>query len=427
VRTVVGGCLAALVAADALGRDGAEVELLLPARGVGGGFAPLRREGRELELGVRLLELEYEGVGTPPPLAEYAPGGHRPFVRRIAAWAHELLGERLVRTEDPLMLAGGRLGRDLLFATDPLALRDVLTAHEREAAAAQAGAAALRLGPSGLTPGDLTRTDLERASRAMHGELVHRRLIAPYVDKLVPGGASAVVAALRRKAWVPLLWPRTVAEACGDGEVGFRPHRPFWRVDGAGGVIGALLERLRALPRVRIVEGVTLQAARPTSRGVALCLDGAADRVVARPVLGVPLPCYTPARATSTIAWVTGVHDVPALVNVVDPELPVARLSGRDGVLTCELRHDAGTEDVLPGIVRTLDACGIGHDGPELVTALSAPTFALPTPANVAAHAAARWRLERLAAEVVGGAAGFDADSFNEQVVQGLRAAEALR
>ena len=46
-----------------------------------------------------------------------------------------------------------------------------------------------------------------------------------------------------------------------------------------------------------------------------------------------------------------------------------------------------------------------------------------------AAFAAARARLmeARLDAEVVGGAAAFGADSFNEQVIQGLRAEEATR
>lgn len=411
---VAGGCVAALVAADALGRKGRPVELLLPARGVGGGFAPMRRGGHELELGVRLLELDYEGVGEPPPLEAYVPGDHRPFVRRIAEWAHELLGDRLREVPAPRMLSGGRDCRDLLFATDPLALRDALPGPDRSAAATQAAGARARLGDAGLDEAALAATDLESASRAMHGRVVHERLIGPYVDKLLPGGAAGVVAALRRKAWVPLLWPRTVAEACGQGPVAFVPHRPFHAVDGPGGVIGALLDRLRSLPSVTIREGDL-----PT-------LDEL--REARRPVIGLPPPGYSPQRARTAIAWVTGT-EIPPLINIVDPELDVVRLSGRDGVLTCELRHNTDVEDhgaVLGSVRAALDACGLAHRELGLVAALAAPTFALPTRANALAFDRARITFDGLDAEVVGGACGFGADSFNEQVVQGLRAAEAI-
>ncbi len=71
--TVVGGSIAALVAADAAARAGRSVDLLLPARGVGGGFRPLEVDGRRLDLGVRLLELDREDAGPPPDLAAYRP------------------------------------------------------------------------------------------------------------------------------------------------------------------------------------------------------------------------------------------------------------------------------------------------------------------------------------------------------------------
>jgi hypothetical protein len=68
---VAGGTVAALVAADAAAAAGAAVELLLPHRNVGGGFAPLRLGERRLDRGLRALELRYEGTGDPPPLEDY--------------------------------------------------------------------------------------------------------------------------------------------------------------------------------------------------------------------------------------------------------------------------------------------------------------------------------------------------------------------
>src|SRR4051794_32818078 len=97
-RIVVGGSVASLVAAEALAEAGARVRLLLPEHGVGHGFSPLRRDGRTLELGVRLLELSYEDDGgATPPLRNYHPGlgGHRPYARLVSDWVHARVGDRL--------------------------------------------------------------------------------------------------------------------------------------------------------------------------------------------------------------------------------------------------------------------------------------------------------------------------------------------
>jgi len=65
----------------------------------------------------------------------------------------------------------------------------------------------------------------------------------------------------------------------------------------------------------------------------------------------------------------------------------------------------------------------------DVVHHLAGPAMPDPGPAAKAAFDAARARLQDAAldAEVVGGAAAFGADSFNEQVIQGLRAEEATR
>jgi hypothetical protein len=94
---VAGGSIAALVAADAALRAGRPVELLVPERGVGGGFLPVTVGGRRLGLGVRLLEIDREDAGDPPPLSAYRPGpsSHAPYVRLVASWVEGLVDGRL--------------------------------------------------------------------------------------------------------------------------------------------------------------------------------------------------------------------------------------------------------------------------------------------------------------------------------------------
>lgn len=455
-HVVWGGSVAALVAADALAERGAAVRLLLPARGVGGGFAAIRRDGRVLELGVRALELGYEGVGDPPPLADYVPGigAHRPYARLVDGWVRALVGDRIVALDRPLMFVDGRLVDDLYFTTDALAVRAALAADEREAIAAQARAARDVLGDAGLLAparaAQLAAMSTTDASLANHGARFHERFVAPFADKVVPGGADAVLAPLRRKIWVPLFWPATLAQACNGGDVAFRPDRPLHTIapDGCSGLVDALRERLAA----RGVVGETvgrLEAVEAGDGGAVTLRFADGEPVVAhRPVLGGVAPelfgaagvAYRPAQARSVIAWVEAdpadVHVVPSVLTIVDPDIPAMRVSsggrGLPGrrLLTVELRHDLPEEEMAGAAVDALERCGVVREDADLdvVMAAAAPTFPLPTADNVAAFAAARAAFDAAAldAVVVGGAADFAADALGEQIVQGLKAAEEL-
>ena len=455
-RVVWGGSIAALVAADALAERGEDVRLLLPARGVGGGFAAIRRDGRVLELGVRALELGYEGVGEPPPLTDYVPGigAHRPYARLVDAWVQDLLGERIVPLPRPLMLLDGRLVDDLYFTTDALALREALGEEERAAIHLEARAARDAVGEAGvLAPervGELAAMTTSEASRANHGDRFHERFVAPFADKVVPGGADAVLATLRRKVWVPLFWPATLAQACNGGDVSFRPDRPLHTVapDGCAGLVDALRTRLEGRG-VRIETPGALEGAfADPAGGVELTFEGGASVRARRPVLGGAAPelfaaaggSYRPAQARSVICWIElapeHVRQVPSVLSIVDPEIPALRVSaGGSGLpgrqlLTVELRHDLPQEEIGEAALRSLAATGLLTDDaePEVVMAAAAPTFPLPTAENVAAFADARAAFDSrgLDAVLVGGAADFAADALGEQIIQGLKAAEEL-
>ena len=456
-QIVVGATMAALVAADAIASEGRPVRLLLPERGVGGGFAALRRDGRTLELGVRLLELDFEDTtAAGPPLEGYVAGTTtaRPWARVIGDWVRGVAGDRLREIGRPAMVLDGRLVDDVLFTVDLSALPATLDGAEREQMLAEVGVALATTGEDAgvLAPrhdGRFARLTLEAASLANHGPTFHERIIAPLCDKVIAGGARAVSAPLRRKVWAPLFHPRTLAQALAGEPIGFRPSRPFHTIgpDGCGGLVDALLERLRARPTATVETAGTLE--RVTAAGsdgtVLLTFSGREPVSARRPILalsaealfaaaGIP---YAVRKVTTAIAWLevdaAEAAGVPELVHVLDPANPVLRVSRGGGgaapgraLLTVELRHDSDPDALDTAALGGLIAAGLVPEGTnaDAVMAARRPTFPVPDAGTLAAFRAARDRFDALAldVELAGGGLDVTADTLNDQVLQGLRA-----
>ncbi|HZV75512.1 MAG TPA: hypothetical protein VFF79_17515 [Conexibacter sp.] len=451
-RVVVGGTPAALVTVDALGAADVPVRWLAPERGVGRGFAPIPRDGRTLQLGVRLLELGYEDDRTPPPLAAYRSGtsGHRPFTPLIRSWTEALAGERLREIAPPRVALDGALHDDYLFTVDLAGVPDALPAAERAAIADEAAIAAAALGDAGVLADDLGERSLADASRANHGATFHARLIEPLAGKFVPGGADAILADWRRKAWLPLFWPRTVHEAFAGTTPAFRPRRTFHELTpgGVGGLIDALGERIATYASVERIAVGGLAGVKPRDGGLRLAFEGGHVEDAARPALGVPAAELQAVlgidaaveRLRTAIAWIEvdedAVPDGTDLVHVLDPGNPVARVSGGSTtpaagrrLLSVELRHDQADGTLAAAAIDGLRDAGLLKDGdPVSIHEGAMATLPLPNAATrarlTAAHAALTERA--LDAELLGGALAPGADSLNEQIVQGLRAAEAL-
>ncbi|RBY79619.1 hypothetical protein DQ238_10550 [Geodermatophilus sp. TF02-6] len=452
-QVVVGGTVAALTAADALADRGRPTRLFLPRRGVGGGFVPLVRDGRTLERGMRVLELHYEGTGTPPPLARYRPDeeGHRPFVALVDAWVRELVGDdAVVPVAAPASFLGGRLGPEVLLSSDLSRAAELVPADVAGRIAAEAAQAAAASGDAGLLAPDrrprLWETTFDDVSAQQHGLTFHDVLLAPFVAKVRPAGGSDVLAALRRKLWVPLFWPRTVAEAFGGAPVGFVPQRPLTvvRPGGTGPVVRALLDRLRARG-VEVVAYDRLAGVAADGRRVRIEFSDGRVETATRPVLGVPAgelfaaagTSFAPAKVGSVLAWV-GVREadlraLPGFVDVLDADVAAYRVTpgapyGAGCRVVCvELAHDVPQEAAARTAHGVLQRVGLLRAGAAAddLGVFAGPTFTDPTADNLRLHAAAldRWRDLAVPATVVGGAQAPFADSFNEQVLQGLQAA----
>lgn len=454
---VVGGSIAALTAADAAARAGRPVELLLPARGVGGGFRPVAVGGRRLGVGVRLLEIDREDAGKAPPLSQYRPGpsAHAAFVQRVATWVEELVGaSRLREVDRPAMALGGRLHDDIYFTVDLAGLRAALGDADAGRTATEAGDARRAGGDAGVLGGDhdLLGCSLEDASRANHGATFHTRLIAPMCAKIHPGGAATVPAALRRKVWMPLFFPATLERAAAGLPTGYAPRRPFHTVEpgGMGDLVDALLDRIGGSARIAVTTAAPLSSVtRDGAQAIRMTFTDGVVRTAVRPVIGVGCPelfaavgaDYAPDRMPIALAWAevaeADITALPSLLHVPDPDVPAFRISPGDApapgrrLLTLELRHDTPADGIAAAVRASLTLTGLVREGApvEIVHHMTGPGAPDPSRAAMDAFDAAHAVLRRagLHAEIVGGAAAFGADSFNEQVIQGLRAEEMTR
>jgi hypothetical protein len=443
----VGGSIATLVAADALRRAGREVDLLLPSRGVGGSFAAPERDGIRLDLGVRLLELGYDDDPTVamPPLAAYAPryGGHRPYAALVASYLTELLDGDLAEVPTPELHLDGRWHRDVLFTVDLRRLRELLPAASVPAIAAEVARARRTVGDAGvmaLPPVAREGMTLEQASRANHGDTFHDLLIGPLCDKICARGAEAALAEYARKLWMPLFWPRTLAEAVAGEAPAFCPDRRFHTLTGGlAGIVDRLLAR---------TGGRTVGALVGADADALVFADGtrvASDRAVigcgaeeAFAAAGCTAPLE---RLTSACAWLEAddrdLLHAPSMAHVADADEAVFRVS-RNGhqpragttTLVVELRHDVAPDVLAGAAAGSLERLGVLREGAgtRTVATWSGASFAAPDAANRTRFAACADALhERVpGAVVVGPAASFGADSLNEQVVQGLHAAAVL-
>jgi hypothetical protein len=454
-QVVVGGTVAALAAADALASRGRPVRLFLPRKGVGGGFTSMARGGHRLELGMRVLELRYEGTATPPPLDRYRPDGdgHRPFVGLIDAWVREHVGsDRIVDIDEPASFVGGRLGPEVLLTSDLTRGAELVSAEDARQIASEAEAAVRAHGPAGWLSGEersrLSDASFDEASLHQHGPTFHERLIAPLIGKMRPGGGGDVLAVLRRKLWMPLFWPQTVAEVFSGRPPGFVPDRPLTvvRPGGMGPVVEVLLARLTS-PHVELVPYDTVTGLEQVGRRLRIEFSDGRVEVADRPIIGVGagdlfgavgIP-FTPTKVHAVLAWVgvqeADVRRLPGYVHVLDPDVAAYRITPGEldeqagtRVLCVELSFDVAKDDAADVARAALQRVGILREGAptEDLGVFAGPTFTDPTADNVERHAQAVESLRGLGlrASVIGGAQAFGFDSFNEQVIQGLQAAE---
>src|SRR5207244_726930 len=107
----------------------------------------------------------------------------------------------------PELVRRGRRVPDFLLLGDLASLPEVVDDSERAAIEHETAAAAEHEGPAGWLGADgearLWQESFATASVAHHGATFDGAFIGSIADKIVPGGSASVIAALRRKIWLP--------------------------------------------------------------------------------------------------------------------------------------------------------------------------------------------------------------------------------
>ena len=463
---VVGNAIASLIAVDALARAGRKVRWFRPPGPLSGGIQTLQTEGRSLELGMRLIELSYEpgdvapanvaSVPPNPPLADYVPGphGHRRYVGLVESVIQELAGADLFAVEEPSCWVRGSIGKDYVVVGDLIDLPQFVSSADLSRIVDEAYLAVQDVGPSGLfarsDQSDLMNESLAVVSIRHFGSTLWSRLVEPLVDSIA--GSHDVSAGLHRKVWMPLFHPQTVLEAA-RGDLQYRPDRPLYSIKGGG--MGQILKRLEARvtnsPTVSVLPTAPVSSVSNSGQGkVTFVFEDGTTLDATAPIVGLEPKAlfsaagieYEPTRAMTSIAWVDvdhGAHQVdsvPSVQWVVDDRLPVHRVTqnrgdgrGVEGGLTwiVEMRHDLPADDLNREATRALEVLGLSTTAhSQVIRSMQVPSFVLPSRSNAERFSSASNVLQDqdLAMTVVGGARRFGVDSLNEQIVQGLQAAE---
>lgn len=454
---VVGGSIASLVAADELVHRGRFVTLYLPEQGVGGGFVPAQIGERRLDLGARVIELSYDDEpDATPALAEYRPGphGHRQYLSLITELVLGLVGDDLELLHPPQVSVDRRRCTDYVLGGDLTGLVEVLDGSELADMAHEASICVHREGPHGVfTPhraSERFNRSFGEVGRSHTGTAFHDRLIESLASKMIPGGTDAVIAGLHRKIWLPLFHPLTAWEAC-VGELTYRPTRAMHTVAGGGmgEVVARLFTRATSSPLLEVRHAGALVGldGEPGAHTATIAFEDGTAEQTSEPILGVGagelfgaagIPFHLE-RVLASMVWVDvdakDIDELPSVLFISEPDLPVFRvtesradaLPGRH-TLCCEIDPRAAKRpNLFSEVVRALRETKVITRAaePTMVSAASQPAFPAPSFENRALFETARNALadRHLGAVVVGAALEFGADTFNEQVIQGLAAA----
>lgn len=455
---IVGSSVGCLATALQLAERGRRVRLFLQKGREGGSFHGLQVDGRDLDLGVRLFELDYEDAPAERlPLADFDRDrhNHRPFIDAVASFIRRFIGDDLRRVEAEMLVAGRR-GRCIHFTTDLTGLPDLLDTGDREAMRAQIEA--ILRDPTvkdwRFQPGHQARldgVDLATASLDNHGALFHERFVRRHCARQTSGWAQTI-ASERRKLWMALFHPLTLAEALDRRAPSFRPYRPFYRARA-----GLFIERLLdALHRSALVEIVPVgRLVRFANGGDTAILDfagigDAAGRSIEitanQSILGFTGEelfsaagiAYAPERIRSGVAWVeipeSEILYWPALLSIHDEDISILRVSTTsDGapqgwrIATIETGSEAPS---LEAIRAELEAIGLVSSGAttRLVKSFHGPAQVAATFDNRTRFATALGGFAQLGwnGTVLGPARRFGFESVNDQIVEALHTAEAL-
>jgi NAD(P)-binding Rossmann-like domain len=261
---VVGNCIAAMIAALEISRRGVQVAVVNPSPNWGGHFSSKQINGSAFDLG--MVGFEFTGFHKNPTRDVLQYDAHRRndvarFCQLSQEYVESLIPVSLARA--PLMIWNAKVHADLLMGNDLSVLKDLpevtVRQIEEEVNKILANPDNKRHASKKVDNPVFLDMSFEEASIANHGRTFHELFIAPFADKLFPGGASRFSAIYHRCLWMPLYYPETLIAA-----IGSRPHDLTTHFHyPAAGRIGALAETI--LDHLNTAQNVQIHNAAITS------------------------------------------------------------------------------------------------------------------------------------------------------------------
>ena len=463
---VIGNSLSALVAATELERLGHEVTIVKPPGPWGGYFSGVRAHDQTFDAG--MVMLEFTAFAAQAGLGEIE--SYDPLVRNdigrfasvVRDWAHARFSTREIA---PLsMWVAGATLPDLIMGNDLDALAQLPFAESalidlRSARpAGDLHASQKARGPA------FEACEFEVASRANHGNTLHDRLMAPFLEKVMAPHAQYVLARYHRIPWLPLYWPETLASVLAGAPAPFTASPLAYPVDTTvADVVSLLAPPLVASPRVRLIDQWPI-GFKPSGRGGRLTFSDGAT-IEARHVawahsastlieaLGEEAPSPELRRVPLALALFnvpsTSIRSAFSVLQVVDPGFVLYRITDltacaggsetpRKWVVefnlhVFEARYGPGHSDesILELTADEIHKLGLVSEPGEMVTLAVRRIpggFAVPDRESLDAWTQDRKIIDANAPAIslMGPASGFMVTSFNDQVVQGLKFARQV-
>ena len=460
IKTLVcGNSIAALVCGERLLAAGEEVLVLSPDDYPGGHFRGVVCDGVPYDVGMNFFEFTSYRDDPAASLESYDPrvkNDSGRFVSHVRRYLEEELGVETVRCETPRLYHAGRWYDDFIIsdrlcslAELPSTLRDRLARNLQELTTPPA----LHARYKNRSPA-FRQAGLEQVSRANHGDVFHEEFIEPLCRKITNSGSGRLLAYYHRLAWLPVFWPETL-KSCFSGKPQPLPEVQFHYP--ASGRMADLIDVLTG----RLRRGKALETAAFAAGGLKLPdpvevtlgsgevihpenLVWAGDWTKLARIQGrAPQPFDMANISCAFFETDSGHLQTPfSTAFIVDAAIPCYRITQFDhcaGKTSGAVRLCMEFNTDRLGEVGSLERCwkmlvdlGVVEQG--------APTakgrlqhfhraLLLPTPGNYGLHADLEKSLSghKPAMVALAGSSGFSSTSFNDQVVQGMKAAAAIR
>lgn len=449
---ILGESIAGLVLAHEISARENETEIHLFNGGMpwGGIFSSLPAEGWSLDPGMVLNEPTSFNNDPNASWLSYdvsAKNDCGRFAEKIENYWNTL-GVSTVEVPSPLMYFGGELHADAVIANDLSFLRRLPEAV-RSAVVAELSSRSLESSP--LHPRHKQDTafrdySYEHVSRWAHGEWLHQHLWSPLARKLTGTSSENLSARHHRLFWLPLYYPETLIAALKQSPPNFRTRFTFPEAGSFGIFAETLVQNLRNRPWVVLHTG----KASPQKLLNKNILQADFESILFNRIYFATSPSkWLPENAPATLDKTknrTLSFSVPrrnlnrdfSTIHIPDDNSPVYRISQQrmplpqdKAILHIEINmaSSSSSQDVdIEMALHILEKLEIAHEPKTNVRLLARRDFQMSFPTfnnlriyqNVQEELRSNYpNINRLA-----GAGPVGTHSFNDQVVQGHKAAE---